>query len=231
MSASCACGRPAPDAFLCKGCALRLERALGDLPALIADLDITLARQAVTGALDESRATKKDAQPLPVHIGAGEVVSNLRYVLVTSVRYLTEARNLQHGPDCIQRKWHAPLVWRTCGGCGQPEDNPTSMARWLLRHSDSIRLDPAGPDIASDIHGITADIWEVVDLPTTRGRFKVGTCPEEYEGASCPGEVWAYLPAEDLGIISTLKCRRCGVEYEPRRWKDVGARILNRGAA
>lgn len=209
MAVTCACGRPAPDAYLCRGCAERLCWALGDLPALIADLDITLARQGVTGALDESKATKKDAQPLPVHVGAGEVASNLRYVLVTSVRYLSEARGITEGP----------------------EDNPTSMARWLLRHSDSIRLDPAGPDIASDIHGITADIWDVVDLPTTRGRFKVGTCPEVYEGASCPGEVWAYLPAEDLGIISTLKCRRCGVEYEPRRWTDVGARILKLGAA
>jgi hypothetical protein len=52
---NCVCGEPAGDAFLGKACARRLERALGDLPALIADLDITLTRQAVTGAHGEGK--------------------------------------------------------------------------------------------------------------------------------------------------------------------------------
>lgn len=206
---SCACGKPAPDAFLCRACSERLRRALGDLPALIADLDITLTRQAVTGAHGEGKPTKKDAQPLSLHIGAAEVASDLRYKLATSIRYLTEQRGI----------------------VDLPADNPTSMANWLLKHCDSIRLDPAGPDIASDIHAVSAAIMDVVDLPKTRSQFKVGMCPEVYEEGACPGEVWAHLPAEDLGVISTLECRCCKVVYEPRVWQDVGDKILKRGVA
>jgi hypothetical protein len=239
----CVCGEPAGDAFLGKRCAERLERALGDLPALIEDLDITLTRQSVIGAhSDGGKPAKKDAQPLSLHIAAAEVASDLRYKLATSIRYLTEARGItDHGPWCLERTWQVPFIWHTCGGCAQPKDNPTSMARWLLRHRDSIRLDPAGPDIASDIHAITASIMEVVDLPKTRGRFKVGMCPEESSGVLnpdgtttviyCVGEIWAVIPAEDLGQLATMECRSCGKVYETWQWHRAGARILKRGAA
>jgi hypothetical protein len=192
---------------LCRGCSKRLERTLGDLPALIEDLDVTLTRQGVTGAHSgEGKPPKKDAQPLPLHNGAAEVASNLRYVLATSVRYLTETRGIRlDGPD------DPPTVW---------------LARWLLTHHASIRLDPAGPDIASDIHGITSAIMDVVDLPKTRSQFKVGMCPED-----CPGEVWVHLPAEDLGEAATMECRLCGTSYPPPMWELTGKRILKRGAA
>lgn len=49
MTALCPCGEPSPGAFLGRRCAERLHRTLGDLPALIEDLDITLTRQGVTG--------------------------------------------------------------------------------------------------------------------------------------------------------------------------------------
>src|SRR3546814_11799409 len=94
MTNLCTCGTPVPEAFLCRGCSERLRRALGDLPALIADLDITLARQAATGAHSGGKPTKKDAQPLPLHNGAAAVASHLRYVLATSVRSLTEQSGL-----------------------------------------------------------------------------------------------------------------------------------------
>ena len=210
MTHNCVCGEPAGDAFLGKACARRLERALGDLPALIADLDITLTRQAVTGAHGEGKPTKKDAQPLSLHIGAAEVASDLRYKLATSIRYLTEQRGI----------------------VDLPADNPTSMANWLLKHCDSIRLDPAGPDIASDIHAVTAAIMDVVDLPKTRSQFKVGDCVEaNEEGVSCPGEIWVHLPAEDLGQRATVECRKCHKVYEPWQWDRLGKRILKRGAA
>jgi hypothetical protein len=205
MTPACPCGVPVADAFLCKGCSRRLERALGDLPALIADLDITLTRQAVTGAHSEGKPTKKDAQPLPLHNGAAEVASNLRYVLATSVRYLTEQRGI----------------------VALPADNPPAMARWLLLHYAAIRLDPAGPDIASDIHGVTAAIVDVIDLPKMRGRFKVGMCPDD----PCPGEVWVHLPAEDLGEPATMVCRACQHVWPTWEWNRTGMRILKRGAA
>lgn len=204
MSSTCPCGKPAPDAFLCKACTEQLRRALGDLPALLEDLDITLARQG-TGSHSEGKPTKKDAQPMSIHVGAAEVASDLRYKLATSVRYLTEQRGI----------------------VDLPADNPLSMAHWLLKHVDSIRLDPAGPDIASDIHAITSTIMDVIDLPKMRGRFKVGMCPD----LPCPGEVWVHLPAEDLDEPATMMCRACRRVWPTWQWSHAGKRILKRGAA
>lgn len=207
---NCACGKPAPDAFLCRACSLRLERALGDLPALIADLDITLTRQAVIGAhSDGGKPAKKDAQPLPFHHKAGDVRADLRHTLVTAIRHLTEARGIAEGPA----------------------DNTPAMARWLLKHHASITLDPAGPDIATAVHDITHRIVGVIDLPRTRGSFKVGMCPEAYEEGMCPGEIWVHLPAEDLGQTATMECRACGKVYETWQWLRAGVRILKRGSA
>lgn len=208
---NCPCGKPAPDAFLCKSCSGRLERALGDLPALIADLDITLTRQAVIGAHspDGGKPPKKDAQPLPFHKKAGDVRADLRHTLVSAINHLMEARGITEGPA----------------------DNTQSMAKWLLRFHHAIRLDPAGPDIANAIHDITKRIVDVIDLPLTRGTFKVGMCPEVYEEGACPGEIWAHLPAEDLGQTATMECRACGKVYETWQWLRAGVRILKRGAA
>lgn len=208
---NCPCGKPAPDAFLCRTCSGKLERALGDLPALIADLDITLTRQAVIGAhSDGGKPAKKDAQPLPFHKKAGDVKADLRHTLVSAIRHLMEARGITEGPA----------------------DNELAMVGWLLRYHDSIRLDPDGPNIAAAVHEITDRVWQVVDLPRTRGQFKVGLCPEADEkGVLCPGEIWAHLPAEDLGTAATMECRTCGHVYETWQWHRAGARILKRGAA
>lgn len=212
MTNQCPCGEPADNAFLGKRCAGRLERALGDLPALIADLDITLTRQSVTGAqsADGGKPTKKDAQPLPLNLGAGDVAADLRHTLVSAVRHLTEARGIT----------------------AVPADTPVAMSAWLLKYHRSIPLDPAGPDIAEAVHAVTARIMAVIDLPTSRGRFKVGMCPEtDAEGTLCPGEVWVHLPAEDLGRTATMECRVCHHVYEPIQWTRAGQRILKRGAA
>lgn len=207
---ACLCGKPARDAFLCRACTETLRRTLGDLPALIADLDLTLARQGVIGAHGEGKPTKKDSQPLPLHNGAGEVASDLRFRLVVAIKAIAEPRGI----------------------VDLPADNPTSMAHWLLTNLDAIRLDPSGPDIARDMHACTAAIMVVIDLPTTRSRFKVGMCPEvDSEGVPCPGEIWVHLPAEDLGVPATMQCKACGKVYETWQWLRAGARILKRGSA
>ena len=207
MSAhACPCGAKPDSAFLCRGCSERLRRALSDLPALIADLDITLTRQAVTGAHSEGKPTKKDAHPSLLQFDAAEVASDLRYRLVIAIRALAEPR----------------------GWTNYPADDPTSMAEWLLKYHESIRLDPAGPDIASDIHAITARIWRVID-PQPDIRIKVGNCPEvDEDGRLCPGGVWASIPREGP---ATMECRSCGTGWPAIEWERIGMRILKRGSA
>jgi hypothetical protein len=205
MSALCPCGEPSGDGFLGRACSRRLERALRDLPALIADLDITLTRQGVTGAHSEGKPTKKDAQPLSLNLSAADVAHDLRHTLVSAIRHLTQARGITQ----------------------LPKDDPTSMAKWLLRHHDSIRLDPAGPDIADAIHAVTARIWAVIG-PEPDIRIKVGKCPETVDGSLCPGGVWASIPREGP---ATMECRYCGTGWPAIEWERVGDRILKRGAA
>jgi hypothetical protein len=189
-----------------RGCSERLRRALSDLPALIADLDVTLTRQAVTGAHSEGKPTKADSQPLSLNLAAADVAHDLRHTLVSAIRHLTEARGIVTGPA----------------------DNPTSMAHWLLKYHDSIRLDPAGPDISDAIHAITARIMRVID-PQPDIRIKVGQCPEtDAAGHPCPGGVWASIPREKP---ATMECRWCGTAWPAIEWKRVGDRIMNRGSA
>lgn len=206
MTAKCVCGQPCDSAFLCRGCSLRLERALRGLPALIADLDVTLTRQAVTGAHSEGKPTKADSQPLSLNLAAADVAHDLRHTLVSAIKHLTEARGITT----------------------LPKDNTRAMAYWLWRYHRSIPLDPAGPDIAEAIHAIRARIVAVIG-PEPDIRIKVGNCPEVDEDSRlCPGGVWASIPREGP---ATMECRACGTAWPAIEWEQTGKRILRRGAA
>ncbi|MGH3447093.1 MAG: hypothetical protein ACRDP4_05675, partial [Nocardioidaceae bacterium] len=75
------------DAFVCGACAGQLERDLGDVPALVEDLDVALSRQAMFG----DRAGGKSAEkPLPIDPRASEVGWVLRNTLSTWIRVLVE---------------------------------------------------------------------------------------------------------------------------------------------
>lgn len=113
------CSRPSPDAFVCTGCADALRRDLGDMPALLADLEVTLTRQDVLRDASKPPAFHRggadnsaDGKPLPPHLrsrdagyalpstpwpysqAAGVELDDAVNTLSTWVRHLHDARGL-----------------------------------------------------------------------------------------------------------------------------------------
>lgn len=83
-----ACTRPTPDqAVLCSGCGNKLAQALGDVQALVEQLEAALARETAFGDRVGGRSAEK---PLPYDQQAGIMLNSLRNTLGTWVRVLAE---------------------------------------------------------------------------------------------------------------------------------------------
>lgn len=73
---TCPCGRPAGAFTLCRTCARTLAGLLADVPAIVVDLDVTLARQdRVSEAVGRSGG---DERPLPFNVSASDAARLLQ---------------------------------------------------------------------------------------------------------------------------------------------------------
>lgn len=143
------CDRPVGDGYVCQHCANRLARALGDVPALWAELDITLTRQARYSE-PEGRGGEKS---LPFNLKASDAGQALKGTLNTWCRLIAEER----GKDL-------------------PEDNPAAVARWLLNHTTWLRHHRAGADAVDEIISAVDKVRWVVDRPPER--IYAGPCKD-----------------------------------------------------
>jgi hypothetical protein len=193
------CGRPSPDAFLCKGCAARLTRAYAELPSQLSDLEITLTRQSKAGRGD-SKATKKAEQPIPFDVTASELAQAVRTALGTQIRHLCESRGIQ-----------CPTIAHTA-----------DMARWLHGNMESIRQDEAAADLYSGTLDIVAKLRSAVDNHEKRfagpcsARVLAITMVSAVEGVITLAQEERVCGA-DLRLrhnAATITCRDCGAEYD-----------------
>lgn len=160
------CGRPRhADFVICVHCAWLLEKALGDVPALSDDLDLTLSRQTASGARNGSRSSNK---PLPFDTNASEVGWLLRNTLVGWVRDLCEAHTEPGPPD-------------TCG----------DMARWLLARLWRLQAHPAANEVVSEVLAAVGEARRAIDRPAER--VYAGACQVPHEGVACDQPLYARL--------------------------------------
>lgn len=189
-----ACDRPVADAFVCGACAGQLERDLGDVPALVEDLDVALSRQAVFG----DRAGGKSAEkPLPIDPRASEVGWVLRNTLSTWIRVLVEEGHAQaHSSGAETSGWSSG-----CDGLGAGSQPLTAafMARWLLGHVEAIRHHQAGGEAADEIRSAIAHVRRVIDRPAQR--WYAGAC-------NCGTDLYVRPGA------TVIACRDCGTEHD-----------------
>ena len=144
MNEPCAvewCDRPVGDGYCCQTCADKLSRALGDVPALWAELDVVLTRQARYSD-PEGRGGDK---ALPFNLKASDTGEALRGTLNTWCRLIAEER----GKDL-------------------PEDHPAAVARWLLNHVTWLRHHRAGADAVDEITSVVHKVRYIVDRPAER---------------------------------------------------------------
>ncbi len=143
------CDRPVGDGYVCQACADKLSMALGDIPALWAELDVVLTRQARYSD-PEGRGGDK---ALPFNLKASDTGEALRGTLNTWCRLIAEER----GKDL-------------------PEDHPAAVARWLLNHVTWLRHHRAGADAVDEITSVVHKVRYIVDRPAER--IYAGPCKD-----------------------------------------------------
>ena len=197
--------RPAADGLgWCRGCRHRIDRDLGDLPALAVDLADTMAR--VSGARTGDHRRSADT-PLPYAERAAEALHGMRAYLVAWCRLLYE-------------EVAAPL----------PADTITAMAVHLMRWLAELDRHPASGEFAGELREVYASAAVAIDLPRDRTRVFVGPCPTTCEdGRPCPGEVWAHFPVGEE-VRPECRCRVCESTWPPESWASLGRRLGKPGS-
>jgi hypothetical protein len=134
---------------VCQHCADRLERALGDVPALWDELDVVLTKQARYAAAEFRRGE----QALPFNPTASELGWVLRNTINTWCRLIAEERGKQ-----------------------LPEDAPPAVARWLLNHVTWLRHHRAGAEAVEEITSAVNQVRRAIDRPAER--IYAGPCAD-----------------------------------------------------
>lgn len=178
----CRCGRPTRDeAYVCEDCGDSLARALGDVPWLTEQLDISVTGQKgvdyrrVGGSKGGKKATER---PSPVSWGPSEARGHLRSLLVSWVLFCSSegVRHQSVGNDL-------------------PDDDLIAMSRWMLNRVDGLLLHDIGSEAVDEITDAVAKCHRLVDRPAERqylGNCEVDpeTCPTG-RVYSRPGSKWA----------------------------------------
>jgi hypothetical protein len=231
------CDRPVADGFVCQRCAHQLEQTLGDIPATIHQLNLTLAKQTryadqpATGTgppppFDPTEQPELGAaeHPLPLDPRASAASSELRHHLCNWVSIVAETRGL---PLPAAAVYHP-------GG----EPGMDTLARWMLTHVEWLRHHEHGHIAVEELTADMRTARRVIDVPANRTTFPVGPCPEMFHVPQwptkfddhCTGEVRAYIPnTEDQP--ARLECTLCRTVWESWQWLRAGRRIKDREQA
>ena len=225
----CACGRPAGDAFVCPACVDGLEVCLGDVPALVEDLDVAAQRLARVSVNSRTPSHKRDPESiLDGWPGFGpdtdpDTTVTTELVIADATRRMAAVLgrtrpDRKAAADALDAL-HAELVSSVralldpIGKIYDGDPSSIGLSRWLLGHVRSVALSPAGPDVASGLAKVHRRALGVID--TAEEVIWYGYCSTEMEdGTTCDTEI-AVSKGEQVWI-----CRKCGAEYWPDAMED-----------
>lgn len=174
----CACGKPSPDARLCRACTARLSRLLATAASVAGDLGDAVARLMRRGAGGKRTG---DEQPLPLDLAASGVAHGLRNCLAGWVRVIKARVPDRSGPLC------PACIHPSCRAIRRaswPAGTVPSMASWLSGQLDVIRQHEAAAEVLADVGAHVAAALAVIDR-----------APELHPAGSC-GECGSPLRAE-----------------------------------
>lgn len=188
MTATCpVCGAQQAEGLLCHTCTTALERDLGDVTALVAELDVTLSKQARIGGGGAGGLARERT---PIDVGAMQAADNLGNVLTTW------ARDVNPSP-----------LRATLGD----DKSSRASASILLLHIPAIRRHPAVVELVDEITDAVRQARRAVDRPADRiylGQCMVETPDADGRQVTCLAELYARPNATEV------VCRVCGVEHE-----------------
>jgi hypothetical protein len=207
----CACGHPT-DVVACRRCADRLAELLGDVPALVVELNTTIARLGRSGP-SERRSSET---PLPYHTQASDALTHLTSVLVGHAAVVAKERSIPLLLEAMKKA----AVWSGRAVIPTPPatDRATLASRWLLNNLNTLRKVDQFQTILDAIHDAVRDARHAIDRP--RDRVFAGPC----DGADTihvdNPEPCGYDLLADPERPTTV-CRVCGIEYDValrRQW-------------
>lgn len=195
---------------ICQTCTDVMDRALGDLGALLEDLDTALARMSRKRPARGNH--ERDDKPLPYDIGASRAADNVKGVLTAWARLVSEERpstkrQYRRGKLLVRKDGkpilihlnHTPITCR---------DTARSIAMWLDPHVGWLAHHEAAPDAYSEIVGAVNNIRRTIDIaPDTR---YIGPCYSVIEGIECPETLYGIEGRDEV------TCRTCGTTWNAR---------------
>lgn len=175
------CDYPRPDfQFVCTNCERVLSKDLTEAPALLIDLDVSMAKLDKIGATP-GPGGKGAEQPLPFKPAASEAKWVLANVITTWSRDLADHEGIV-------------VAWT---------DN-VAAARWLLVNRRSLAMHPAAGEAVDEIAAAVANAMRAVDYPVDN-RVYLGMCGDVAGLTGCRGKVYAGRQAN---IGSCDFCRK-----------------------
>ncbi len=230
---TCTCGRATRDeAFMCDDCGDELARLLGDVPAIVEDLDIT-----ITGQRGKAPASGRSATTaLPWNDKAAVVLQALRNELVNAVRTCIEdqVRNSSPypgWPDDTLPAISAWLLWRV-DGLAFHEEGPGLMRRLASIEGRAIRAVDRRPDVQylgsciapSCDGGIYAEVGDLVGhcrRPECRAPYKVDASRRTLE-AALDARLCTAAEIAHLATYLGLRAKREAVRKRVNQWHTRG---------
>ena len=198
MTNECRCGRPTRDAaFVCETCGDDLAKALGEVPWLTEELEVTVTRQKGVDyrGVGGGQGGKKPAErPSPVVWGASEARASLKALLVSWALFC-EAESVRNS---------SPYP-------GLPDDDLPSLSRWLMWRVDGLTLVEIGLEAVDEITSAVAHCHRVIDRPADRQYL--GQCHEQ----DCTGRMYARPSSP------AAHCDTCGT---PVPAEEIRKRLL-----
>lgn len=190
MTAQCpVCFAEQAAGLLCSNCTDRLEHDLGDVAAIVSELDVTISKQARIGAGSKGGLAR---ERMPLNVGAMQVADDLQNTMTTWARDVAGA-NASVNPYDV---------------------DPTKLAAGvLLCYIDAIRKHAAVDELVDEITEAIRRARQVVDRPADRQYL--GTCLAEFEGVTCTEEIWARPGAKE---VTCRVCGVCHEVAERRAW-------------
>jgi hypothetical protein len=184
------------DGYLCTTCTTSLAADLGEIPGLLADLEITRTRQDTIGDTGTGRRTRAVLLPWKEH------ASEAYWILATTTLCWVREVHDKIGADPSD-----PVT-----------DDPPHWPGWLVRHMPALRVLPSVGQVADEI-GVAVDLARrAIDQPPVRiylGPCEAAITPAAPDGpTACPTDLYGLTHAEEV------TCPACGAAHVLARRRE-----------
>ncbi len=188
MTETCACGAPTPDtATMCPTCNDHLARLIGDVPAMVDDLEVTM-----TGQRAKVAGSSGGGAGIHWNEAAGDTLRTLRKELAADVQ------------TCIKDHVRTQSPTDTTPN---PHD-PKAMSRWLLWRVAGLAYHADGHPMLTRLTTIEQATARIID--NRAPNQYLGRCTSMRDGVECGGSIYAPAGKE----TGTCERRDCKAEYD-----------------